>query len=93
MPQGKGVGKGAKKAKSEGGIKRKLGRTKKGLKKQVKAKKLDQIMHKEVQKHLTKSINKHIEESCLGHAGKAGTSLKVVKPKEVEPKPVDKRQK
>jgi len=46
MPQGKGVGKGAKK-KSEGGIKRKLGRTKKGLKKQVKPRKMDQIMTKD----------------------------------------------
>ena len=65
--------------KSEGGAKRKLGRTKKGLKKQVKPKKLDQIMSKEVQKQLTKSINKNIEEHCLSHAGKAGTSLKIVK--------------
>ena len=60
MPQGKGVGKG-KKGKSEGGIKRKLGRTKKGLKKQAKSKKIDQIVSKEVQKKLTKSINQIIE--------------------------------
>ena len=60
MPQGKGVGKG-KKGKSEGGIKRKLGRTKKGLKKQAKSKKIDQIVSKEVQKKLTKSINQSIE--------------------------------
>ena len=60
MPQGKGVGKG-KKAKSEGGLKKKMGRTKKGLKKQVKSKKIDQIMSKEVQKKLTKSINNSIE--------------------------------
>ena len=39
MPQGKGVGKG-KKAKSEGGLKKKMGRTKKGLKKQVKSKEI-----------------------------------------------------
>ena len=92
MPQGKGVGKGGKK-KSEGGLKRKQGRTKKGLKKQVKPKKLDQIMKKEVNTFLTKSINKNIEEQCLKGAGKAGTSLKIVKPKEVEPKPVDQRAK
>lgn len=94
MAQGKGLGKNAKKGpKSEGSIKRKTGRTKKGLKKQVKPRKMDQIMSKEVQKMLTKSINKNIEEQCLSNAGKAGTSLKVVQPKEVEPKPVDKRQK
>jgi hypothetical protein len=51
MAQGAGgkVGKNKKK-KSEGGIKAKLGRTKQGLKKQVKSKKLDQIMTKEVQR-------------------------------------------
>jgi len=78
MAQGKGVG-AKKKKQSAGSIKAKQGRTKKGLKKNVKSRKIDQIHTKNTQKFLTKSINKNIEAQCLANADKAGTSLKVVK--------------
>merc|ERR1712126_479262 len=60
--------------------KRNKAELKKGSKKQVKPKKTDQIISKGVQKNLTKVINKNIERECLTQAGKAGTSLKVIKP-------------
>merc|ERR1711892_1272456 len=68
-----------KKATAEGRVKKNLGKTKKGLKKQVKPRKENQIISKAVQQHLTKTINRSIEKECLMSAGKAGTSLKVVK--------------
>merc|ERR1712063_90874 len=80
MAQGKSAISEKKPPKSQGGVKKKQGRTKKGLKKQVKPKKTDQIISKGVQKNLTKVINKNIERECLTQAGKAGTSLKVIKP-------------
>ena len=48
MAQGKTAISKKKSNKSQGGVKKKLGRTKKGLKKQVKPKKSDQIISKTV---------------------------------------------
>merc|ERR1711953_687381 len=80
MAQGKKVLNKNKKKQSAGGAKRQLGKTKKGLKKQVKPKKENQIISKSVQQNLTKTINRTIERECLTQAGKQGTSLKVIKP-------------
>ena len=48
MAQGKSAISKKKPPKSQGGVKKKLGKTKKGLKKQVKSKKTDQIISKGV---------------------------------------------
>merc|ERR1711893_45787 len=79
MAQGKKLLNKNKKSKTQGSVKKQLGKTKKGLKKQVKPRKADQIISKSVQQNLTKTINRTIERECLTQAGKQGTSLKVIK--------------